>query len=187
MAAAPKTIQEILRHLTDVIRLDIFRNRTVPPPRPCVQLVDEDAYWSILPSFWYWLPRGGRTLGREALRQVRNSINYFPHVGVVGRSRWVDFALGGVMMQVVDFRLYLILQSPPAVDVVEAINNTLEWFSFIILNYHNELGYWWFTEVRGIEPFYRSSMFPHWTMGYLDGTLRCHPQALPLLYVETTP
>jgi len=188
MSEAPRTIQEILRKLTDVLRQDIFAsNPKPPPPGETIRLYDDDAYWTILPSFFYWLPRGRRIAGTETLRQVRDSMKYFPHIGVVGRSRWVDFALGGVVMQFVDFRIYLIVAAPPAVDIVERINNTLAWFSMIILNRHNVPPYWWFTEVREIEPQFRTTLFPNWTFGYLSGTLRCHPQVLPFLYEQVAP
>jgi hypothetical protein len=188
MSEAPRTIEEILRKLTDVLRADIFsENPQPPPPGEVVTLYNDDAYWTILPSFFYWLPRGRRAATQEALRQIREETNLFPHIGVTGRSRWADFAIGGAMIQYIDFRIFIIVAAPPAVDVVERINNTLAWFSMIILNRHNVPPYWWFTEVREIEPLFRTQIFPQWTFGYLGGTLRCHPQVLPFLWEQVAP
>jgi len=180
---APRSIQEILRKLVDVLRENIFSdNPSPPPPGEVVTLRNDDSYWTILPSFFYWLPSGRRAVGAEAARQIRERMDLFPHVGVTGRSRWTDFALGGAMMQLLDFRIFIIVAAPPAVDVVEKINNTLAWFSMIILNKHNVPPYWWFTTINEIEPLFRTQLFPQWTLGYVGGTLRCQPQVLPFLY-----
>jgi hypothetical protein len=188
MAEAPRTVEEILRKLTDVVREVVFSpTPKPPPPGEVITLHNDDSYWTILPSFFYWLPRGRRAIPGEALRQVRENTTYFPHIGVVGRSRWADFAIGGVVMQYIDYRIFIIVAAPPAVDIVEKINNTLAWFSMIILDNHNVPPYWWFTEVRELEPVFRTQLFPQWTFGYIGGTLRCHPQVLPFLYERVAP
>lgn len=183
----PYSVQHILREFIDVIRHDYFtlpsEERIPGPPQPILSLVNRDEYWSVLPSFWFWFPIRSttRSIGRETIRQIRASVNYFPHVGVIGHSRWVDFALGGAMMQIITYRLFVIVAAPPAVDIIEKLNNTLAFISFIILNRHQKPPLWWFTTVSEVEPVARSNLFPQWTVGVLSGEIRCQPQVLPFL------
>lgn len=185
---APKSLQVILRRLIDELRDDyLVATKEGSPYIPAtggqlLSIPQDMAHWSVLPSFWFWFPTGIQRMGgREALRQVRDSMKYFPHVGVTGRSRWVDFALGGAMMQVVNFRLFVIVAAPPAVDIVERLTNTISFFSFCILNKYAVADFWWFTTVTEVEPVYRSGFFPQWTIGTISGEIRCHPQVLPIL------
>jgi len=188
----PYSPQLILRKMIDEIRLSLVsardeNNPRVPElPSPVLTIPEDDEYWTVLPSFWFWFPTGfQRIMGRETVRQIRDTFRYFPHVAITGRSRWVDFALGGAMAQIISYRLYVVVAAPPAVDVVERLTNTITFFSFVILNRFSNPPFWWFTTVTEIEPVFRSNLFPQWTWGMVGGEIRCNPQVLPVMNVET--
>lgn len=129
----------------------------------------------VLPSYFYWLPASERfsiTTFEETLKTIREvGKPNFPLLGVSGTGDIREIALGGVVGLDVNFRLFLVVNLPPAEDIVQRTNFTLSHISNIILGSFREIPYWWFTEINSIESVVRPDI-QGYTVGMVGGVIR---------------
>lgn len=133
--------------------------------------------YMVLPSYLYWLPSSERfsitnltaELGLDKITRKPGE-PLFPLLGATGRGELREIAIGGAVGLDVNFRLYLIVEAPPAEDIVQRVNFTLSHISNIILGSFREIPYWWYTRINGLESVIRGDI-SNYTIGMIDGVI----------------